>query len=70
MKDARSNVWTKAEAIENPRALIDAVVSAGPQRIRLPNLADIVLTMEQSDEDAEKSLAALLKRPNYPDGME
>lgn len=70
MKDARSNVWTEAEAAENPRALFEAVLSEGPQRVRMPNLADIVLTLEQTHEDAERSLAALLKRPNYPEGTE
>ena len=66
MKDNRSNVWTQAEAVENPRALFDAVRSGKPQRVRMPDLADIVLTLEQTDEDAEKSLAALLRRPDYP----
>lgn len=66
----QSNVWTEAEAAENPRALFEAVVARGSQRIRLPNMADIVLTLEQTDEDAENSLAALLKRPNYPEGTE
>lgn len=70
MKEARSNVWTEAEAVENPRALFEAVLSAGPQRVRMPNLADIILTLEQTDEDAERSLAALLKRPNFPDSTD
>ena len=63
-------MWTEAEAIEDPRALFEAVRSGKPQRVRRQDLADIVLTLEQTDEDAEKSLAALLKRPDYPDGIE
>lgn len=70
MKDARSNVWTEAEAIENVRALFDAVRSGKPQRVRMPDLADIVLTLEQTDADADKSLAALLRRPKYPEGTD
>lgn len=68
MKDTEKNVWTEAEAVENPRALLDAVRSGKSQRVRMPDLADIVLTLEQTDQDAEQSLAALLKRPNYPEG--
>lgn len=70
MKNKRSNVWTEAEAAENPRALFEAVLSKGSQRVRMPNMADIVLTLEQTDEEAKNSLAALLKRPNYPEGTE
>jgi len=67
LKDSRSNIWTEAEAIENPRELFAAVLAGKPQRVRMPNLADILLTLEQTDADAERSLAALLKRPDYPD---
>lgn len=63
-------MWTELEAVENPRALFEAVLSEGPQRVRMPNLADIILTLEQTDEDAEKSLSALLKRPDYPEGID
>lgn len=70
MKNERSNVWTEAEAAENPRALFQAVLSEGPQRVRMTSMADIILTLEQTDEDAKNSLAALLKRPNYPEGTE
>lgn len=70
MKNARSNVWTEAEAVENPRALFAAARAGKPQRVRMPDLADLVLTLEQSDEDAERSLAALLKRPSYPKDIE
>lgn len=70
MREDRSNVWTEAEAAADPRGLFAAVLSSGPQRVRMPNLADIVLTLDQTDEDAEKSLAALLKRPNFREESE
>jgi hypothetical protein len=63
-------VWTEAEAAENPRELFAAVAAGRPQRVRMPNLADIILTLEQTDEDADMSLAALLKRPNHPPAEE
>ncbi|QLH71655.1 hypothetical protein [Rhodopseudomonas palustris] len=63
-------MWTEAEAVANPRKLFAAVVSDGPQRVRLPNQADIILVLEQTNEDAEKSLSALIKRPNYPEGLD
>lgn len=63
-------MWTEAEAVANPRKLFEAVLSDGPQRVRMPSLADIILTLEQTEEDAEKSLAALLKRPDYLDGTD
>lgn len=58
------------EVAGEPRELFEAVLSDGPQRIRLPNQADIILTLEQTDEDAEKSLATLLTRPDYPEGAD
>lgn len=70
LKDTRTNVWSQDAAIANPRALFDAVLSHGAQRVRLPNSADIVLTLEQTDKEAENSLKALLKRPDYPEGTE
>lgn len=63
-------MWTEAEAVANPGKLFEAVLSDGPQRVRMPNQADIVLTLDQTDEDAEKSLSALLKRPDYPEGTD
>lgn len=70
LKRSRQHMWTEAEAVANPRKLFEAVLSDGPQRVRLPNQADIILTLEQTDQDAEKSLAALLKRPDYPEGSD
>lgn len=65
LKDPRSNVWTEAEAAENPYELFAAVAAGKPQRVRMPNMADILLTLEQTEEDAKRSLAALQRRPNY-----
>lgn len=70
LKRSRQHVWTEAEAVANPRKLFEAVLSDGPQRVRLLNEADIILTLEKTDEDAEKSLGALLKRPDYSEGTD
>lgn len=67
LKDPRSSVWTKSEAVENAEELFAAVLAGRPQRVRMPNMSHILLTLEQTDEDAERSLKALLERPDYSD---
>ena len=61
LNDHRSVVWTETEALEKTRELFDAVLTGVPQRVRMPDLTEILLTLAQTDDDANRSHAYLTR---------
>lgn len=66
LNDHRSAIWTEAEALEKTRELFNAVLTGVPQRVRMPDMTEILLTVEQTDGDADRSHAFLAQGPKLP----